>query len=70
MIDRFNVICNYAHSKVRLLIDAEEFEVQEAIDNLVYKMMKKYSRKSTIVYNTIQLYRWDRIPHEKAFKRS
>ena len=47
------MICNYAHSKkVRLLIDAEEFEVQEAIDNLVYKMMKKYNRKSTIVYNT------------------
>ena len=64
VIDRFNMICNYAHSKkVRLLIDAEEFEVQEAIDNLVYKMMKKYNRKSTIVYNTIQLYRWDRIPH-------
>ena len=62
--DRFNMICSYAHSKkVRLLIDAEEFEVQEAIDNLVYKMMKKYNRKSTIVYNTIQLYRWDRIPH-------
>ena len=66
VIDRFNKICNYAHSKkVRLLIDAEEFEVQEAIDNLVYKMMKKYNRKSTIVYNTIQLYRWDRIPHMK-----
>ena len=64
VIDRFNMICSYAHSKkVRLLIDAEEFEVQEAIDNLVYKMMKKYNRKSTIVYNTIQLYRWDRIPH-------
>jgi proline dehydrogenase len=64
VIDRFNMICNYAHKKkVRLLIDAEEFEVQEAIDNLVYKMMKKYNRKSTIVYNTIQLYRWDRIPH-------
>ena len=66
VIDRFNMICSYAHSKkVRLLIDAEEFEVQEAIDNLVYKMMKKYNRKSTIVYNTIQLYRWDRIPHMK-----
>ena len=64
VIERFNMICSYAHSKkVRLLIDAEEFEVQEAIDNLVYKMMKKYNRKSTIVYNTIQLYRWDRIPH-------
>ncbi len=64
VIDRFNMICSYAHSKkVRLLIDAEESEVQEAIDNLVYKMMKKYNRKSTIVYNTIQLYRWDRIPH-------
>ena len=70
VIDRFNMICSYAHSKkVRLLIDAEEFEVQDAIDNLVYKMMKKYNRKSTIVYNTIQLYRWDRIPHmQNLFK--
>ncbi len=66
VVERFNKICNYAHSKkVRLLIDAEEFEVQDAIDNLVYKMMKKYNRKSTIVYNTIQLYRWDRIPYLK-----
>jgi len=70
VIDRFNMICSYAHSKkVRLLIDAEEFEVQEAIDNLVYKMMKKYNRKSTIVYNTIQLYRWDRIPHMQNLLR-
>jgi proline dehydrogenase len=66
VVERFTKICNYAHSKkVRLLIDAEEFEVQDAIDNLVYKMMKKYNRKSTIVYNTIQLYRWDRIPYLK-----
>ena len=36
----------------------------KAIDNLVYKMMKN-TIENQLLYNTIQLYRWDRIPHMK-----
>ena len=65
--NRFENICEYAKkSNVKILIDAEEYEVQFAIDNLALEMMKKFNISSVIVYNTIQLYRWDRIPFIKS----
>ena len=64
--NRFENICEHAKkSNVKILIDAEEYEVQFAIDNLALEMMKKFNISSVIVYNTIQLYRWDRIPFIK-----
>ena len=36
-------------------------ELQNAIDNIILKMMQKYNTKHTWIYNTIQLYRKDRI---------
>ena len=42
------------------------YEVQNAIDELVLKMMKKYnSGNEAYIYNTVQLYRWDRIDYLK-----
>ena len=65
--NRFKNICEHAKkSNVKILIDAEEYEVQFAIDNLALEMMKKFNISSVIVYNTIQLYRWDRIPFIKS----
>ena len=61
--NRFDNICGYAkNSNVKILIDAEEYEVQFAIDSLALEMMRKFNIINVIVYNTIQLYRWDRIP--------
>jgi proline dehydrogenase len=68
---RFDRIFEYAKKmKVKILVDAEEYEVQNAIDELVLKMMKKYNGGSeAYIYNTVQLYRWDRINYLKKLIR-
>ena len=48
---------------IKILIDAEEVEVQNAIDDLAIKMMRKYNLTSPIVYNTVQMYRKDRLDY-------
>ena len=59
---RVNTICQLAHNKnVAVFIDAEESWIQNAIDSIAEKMMLKYNTKKAIIYNTIQLYRNDRI---------
>lgn len=51
-----------------LFIDAEESWIQDAIDALATQMMERYNREAPIVYNTIQLYRHDRLAYmKKAF---
>lgn len=51
-----------------IFIDAEETWIQDPIDDIAYEMMKKYNSKQAIVYNTIQLYRWDRLAYLKELK--
>lgn len=69
---RFDLICMAAHQKdVALLIDAEESWMQDAADDLVETMMQRYNREKVIVFNTLQMYRWDRMDylvklHERA----
>lgn len=59
--DRFDKVCKKAYdSDEPLLIDGEESWMQDAADDLVTKMMRKYNKKKAIVYNTLQLYRHDR----------
>jgi proline dehydrogenase len=48
-----------------LLIDAEESWMQDAADDLVAQMMKKYNKEKAIVFNTLQMYRWDRLDYLK-----
>ena len=63
---RFDKVCNAAFDKnVALLIDGEESWMQDAADDLVEKMMRKYNQQKTIVFNTLQLYRWDRLDYLK-----
>ena len=65
--ERFEIICKTAHEKdVALLIDAEESWMQDAADDLVEEMMRKYNKEKVIVFNTLQLYRWDRMDYLKA----
>ena len=53
------------------MIDAEESWIQDAIDQLVDDLMKRYNTKLITVYNTIQLYRWDRLEYlKKLHKKS
>ena len=64
VVERFHKICEHAMKmKIKILIDAEEFEVQKAIDDLSVEMMKNYNKEKVIVYNTIQFYRWDRLAY-------
>ena len=64
--ERINSICTTAHkNNVRLFIDAEESWIQDAIDDIVVSMMRKYNSERAIVFNTLQMYRWDRFAYLK-----
>ncbi len=64
--ERFDKVCKAAHdADVALLIDAEESWMQDAADNLVADMMRKYNKEKAIVFNTLQMYRWDRLDYLK-----
>ncbi len=62
VINRFDTICKKAkENDVEVLIDAEESWMQDAADDLVAQMMMKYNKEKPIVYNTLQMYRHDRM---------
>ena len=66
IITRFDTACKAAFEKdVLLLIDAEESWMQDAADALVTDMMRKYNQQKAIVFNTLQMYRWDRLDYLK-----
>ncbi|MFV0572421.1 MAG: proline dehydrogenase family protein [Xanthomarina gelatinilytica] len=65
--ERYDRVCKLAKEKdVELLIDAEESWMQQAVDDLVTNMMQKYNTEKPIVYNTLQMYRHDRMTFVKA----
>lgn len=60
--ERLLHICTIAQQKnIGVLVDAEESWIQNPIDQLTMQMMKKFNIKKCIVFNTIQLYRTDRL---------
>lgn len=62
VVSRIEKICQTAFdNNVRLFIDAEETWIQLAIDNLATAMMEKFNKQQAIVYNTLQMYRHDRL---------
>ena len=64
---RFELISKTAHLKeVALLVDGEESWMQDAADELVTNMMRKYNKEKAIVFNTLQMYRWDRLDYLKS----
>jgi proline dehydrogenase len=68
-------ICREAtEKKIGVLIDAEESWIQDPVDALTILMMEKFNKGRLVVYNTIQLYRHDRLrflkdSHEAAALR-
>ena len=59
---RVDAICNAAHeSNVPVFIDAEDSWFQDAIDRMANAMMAKYNTEKAIVFNTLQMYRHDRL---------
>lgn len=72
---RVDDICQLAHQTgTPLFIDAEDSWIQDAIDDLTTEMMEKYNSQRAIVYNTVQMYRHDRLAflkdaHQKATQK-
>ncbi len=70
VVARFDLACKTAFEKdVLLLIDAEESWMQDAADAIVTNMMQKYNKEKAIVFNTLQLYRWDRLDYLKELHK-
>lgn len=62
VVARFDSVCAKAKAyDVAVLIDAEESWIQDAADDLVRALMAKYNTEKPIVYNTLQMYRHDRM---------
>ena len=62
LISRIRKICDKAtEAGIAVMIDAEESWLQDPIDYLVLMMMQRYNREKIVIYNTIQLYRTDRM---------
>ncbi|MFN3666146.1 MAG: proline dehydrogenase family protein [Sediminibacterium sp.] len=60
--ERMYAICEIAADKgIGVLVDAEESWIQDPIDRLTMEMMEAFNKKKVVVYNTIQLYRHDRL---------
>jgi proline dehydrogenase len=63
-LSRIENICKTAvENKVPIFVDAEESWIQSAIDSITMDMMKKYNKEEVWIYNTLQMYRNDRITY-------
>jgi len=64
VMKRVDSICYVANSRnISVFFDAEEYAVQDTIDSIVNRMMRRYNKKRAVVYNTYQLYRHDRLQY-------
>jgi proline dehydrogenase len=60
--NRMHKICVQASVKnVGVLVDAEETWIQDPVDVLSIQMMQIFNKENVTVYNTVQLYRHDRL---------
>tara|TARA_R110002126_G_scaffold291189_1_gene450815 strand:+ start:7229 stop:8392 length:1164 start_codon:yes stop_codon:yes gene_type:complete len=67
VVARFQKVCKVAHQKdVPLLIDGEESWMQTAADDLIEELMETYNKDKAIVFNTLQMYRHDRMEYLKG----
>ncbi|MGY0408582.1 MAG: proline dehydrogenase family protein [Polaribacter sp.] len=66
VVERYHIVCKAALEKeVPLLIDAEESWMQGAVDYLIEELMEIYNKEKAIVFNTLQMYRDDRLEYLK-----
>ena len=67
VVERYHAVCKEAVKKdVPLLIDAEESWMQDAADHLIEELMELYNTEKAIVFNTLQMYRHDRMDYLKS----
>ena len=66
---RIEKICSMGFEmNIPIFIDAEETWIQNPVDDIVLEMMRKYNKEKAIVYNTAQMYRWDRLSYLNELK--
>jgi len=64
LIARTVRLCQAAsYAGIGIMIDAEESWIQDAIDVVATQMMAQFNLGKVVVYNTIQLYRSDRLSY-------
>jgi proline dehydrogenase len=67
---RVDALCSRAAALgTPIFIDAEETWLQSAIDALALDQMRKHNTDRAVVFNTVQLYRHDRLAYLKAMTR-
>ncbi len=59
----YEICANAAKNNVRVLIDAEESWIQPTIDDIAFEMMATFNKETPLIYNTIQMYRHDRLAY-------
>jgi proline dehydrogenase len=60
--ERFKTICIAARDeRVGFLVDAEETWIQDPLDALTMILMADYNQTAVVIYNTLQMYRHDRL---------
>ncbi len=65
---RFDEICAYGVSKnVPVMVDSEESWIQDVVDGLVEDLMFRYNKGKAMVFNTLQMYRHDRLLYLQNF---
>ena len=63
---RLNTICKKAKDISKpIFIDAEESWIQNGIDDLVFSLMKQFNKEKVLIFNTVQMYRNDRLAYLK-----
>ena len=64
VVARLDKLCESAsRNDVSIYVDAEESWIQDPLDAMVEDMITKYNSKRAVVFNTLQLYRWDRLDY-------
>jgi len=62
--NRIEEICYTAYKfGLKVMIDAEESWIQKAIDDVTREMMERFNQEETVIYNTLQMYRRDRLEY-------
>lgn len=62
VVNRMRRICEAARPhKIGVLVDAEETWIQDPLDAMIMLLMDEYNKDHALLYNTVQLYRHDRL---------
>jgi proline dehydrogenase len=70
IFQRADSICRISvEHNLPVMIDAEETWIQDAIDEIAEKLMLRYNKNAPFVYNTLQMYRTDKLFYLKKLHK-